>query len=159
MRTFFLAILAALLVPCLAAAQADRPYTGHGYAFFAPGAVSPGGGGIMHFGVGGEGRVYKGLAAGAEIGFAGPRQSLAEGIGIFSPNASYHFTRDSKLIPFVTGGYSLAFRQGAGSAVNFGGGVNYWFKPRLGLHLAFRDHVSPAERAHLWGFRIGLSFR
>lgn len=159
MRRIFLGIVAAALLPCLATAQPDRPYTGYGYAFIAPGAASPGNSGTMHFGIGGEGLVYKGLAAGGEIGFLGPRESLAEGIGVFSPNASYHFTRNSKLVPFVTGGYSLGFREGIANAVNFGGGVNYWFKPRLGLHLAFRDHFSPTEDAHLWGFRIGISFR
>lgn len=158
MRRMFLAILVVALLPVLAAAQ-DRPYSGLGYVFFAPGGASPGNNMLMHFGVGGEGFAYKGLAAGAEIGMLGPKECLSEGIGLFSPNASYHFNRNAKLVPFVTGGYSLGFRQGIGNMVNFGGGVNYWFKPRLGLHLAFRDHLYPPENAHLWEFRFGLSFR
>jgi len=43
--------------------------------------------------------------------------------------------------------------------VNFGGGVNWWFKRGLGLRLEVRDHVPTTGNGHLLGFRIGLSFR
>jgi hypothetical protein len=117
----------------------------------------------LHFGVGGEGLVYKGLGVGGEIGYLGATRHLNEGFGVFSPNVSYHFlnaTKSGKLAPFVTGGYSLLFRSGVGHAVNFGGGVNYWFKDRVGVRLEFRDHVVIyPDLGHFFGFRIGLAFR
>lgn len=62
-------------------------------------------------------------------------------------------------MPFVTGGYSLRIRAGVASAFNFGGGVNYWFKDRVGLRLEFRDHISHSDLNYFYGFRIGLAFR
>jgi hypothetical protein len=156
---FFLA-----LAPALASAQSADERRGQGYVFVAPGAASGGGTtASLHFGVGGEGLVYKGLGAGGEIGYFAPARGLGEGFGIFSANGSYHFrdsTSSRKLIPFVTGGYSLLFHSGTAHAFNVGGGVNYWFRDRLGLRLEFRDHVlTNGGTVHYYGFRIGLAFR
>jgi hypothetical protein len=151
------------LAPAIGMAQTAKEHRGQGYVFVAPGAVSSEGTtATLHFGVGGEGLVHKGLGIGAEIGYVGPTRGLGEGIGIFSANGSYHFRNASasgKLVPFVTGGYSLAFREGAASGVNFGGGVNYWFRERIGLRLEFRDQVFADGATHFYGFRIGLAFR
>ena len=99
-----------------------------------------------------------------EIGYLAPARSISEGVGILSANGSYHFLNgepSQKLVPFVTGGYSLAFREGSANLFNFGGGVNYWFRERMGLRLEFRDHVIPDgnHSDHFLGFRIGLTFR
>jgi len=131
---------------------------GLGYVFTAPGAVDKGSGSTLHFGGGGEARIYKGLGAGAEIGFLGPARDMGEGFGVFSANGSYHFRRDQKLVPFVTGGYTLFFRNGSANLGNFGGGVHYWFREGLGVRVEFRDHVQ-AGPTNFWEFRFGLSFR
>lgn len=161
MRRIILLIAVAALLPGIATAQLDRPYTGQGYFFVAPGAASPGNWGTLHFGGGGQGFVYKGLGIGAELGLLAPRECIREGIGVFSANGSYHFNRSAKLVPFVTGGYSLGFRSGVINGMNFGVGVEYWFKPRVGLHLEFRDHLQPQyiSDGHLWGIRIGVALR
>ncbi len=162
MRHLVLAVLLAASMSIAVAAQTTREHGGHGYAFVAPGGAS-GGAATLHFGVGGEALVYKGLGVGGEIGYLGPARSLGEGFGVFSPDVSYHFlnaSKSGKVVPFVTGGYSLLFRSGVANAVNFGGGVNYWFKDRVGLRLEFRDHIpAHSELSHFYGFRIGLTFR
>jgi hypothetical protein len=100
---------------------------------------------------------------GGEIGFLGAVGGFGQGVGVLSPNVSYNFlnaSRSGKFVPFATGGYSMFFRSGALNAVNFGGGMNWWFKDRLGLRLELRDHILREYSSyHLVGFRIGLAFR
>jgi len=164
MRRLILGLFIASWIPAVAWAQATAEHKGQGYVFFAPGAVSPGGSASAHFGGGGEALVYKGLGVGGEIGYLTPWQSFSSGLGVLSADGSYHFLprkRDAKVVPFVTGGYTLFFRSGSGNLFNFGGGINYWFRQRVGLRLEFRDHVWPSsyQTEHYWGFRIGLAFR
>jgi hypothetical protein len=144
-------------------AQTGEESRAHGYVFFAPGVTSPGGTGIAHLGGGGEALVYRGLGAGAELSYIAPWRAFGDGIGAFSPNASYHFRPhpgESKVTPFVTGGYTLLFRSGTANALNVGGGVTYWFRERMGLRFEVRDHIWPnGGTAHLVGFRVGLAFR
>ncbi len=99
---FVLAVLAAPL-----GAQTSNEYRSQGTVFFAPGSSSLGGGTNLHVGVGGLGRIYKGLGAGADIGYVFPAQCGACGAGILSANAYYHFTNvgSGKLVPFVTAGF------------------------------------------------------
>ena len=65
----------------------------------------------------------------------------------------------------ITGGARsarVALRSGAINGVNFGGGVNYWFRERVGLRLEFRDQVGielEGPSSHFYGLRVGLSFR
>ncbi|MFY9611688.1 MAG: hypothetical protein WAU45_24130 [Blastocatellia bacterium] len=132
-----------------------------GYGFGAVGGTSSSVA-TLHVGGGGEGLVYKSLGLGAEVGYLSPFEDLGDGIGILSTNVAYHFVRprsNQKLVPFVTGGFSLAFRSGASGGGNFGGGVQYWVRPRLGLRFEFRDHIFSSDTPHLYGFRVGLSFR
>jgi hypothetical protein len=130
--TFSILVLATCSVG--AWGQANSGHSGQGYVFFAPGSISPGGGGTtFHVGGGGEGLFYKGLGAGAEIGYLSAWQYKGSGVGLFSANGSYHFgarTPGRKVAPFVTAGYSLAFRGGHANLANFGGGVHYWFTDR-----------------------------
>ena len=158
------ALLAGSAIAQTTAAQTTKEHHGQGYGFVAPGAVNDGSSSsTMHFGVGGEGLIYKGLGVGGEIGYAIPTRRPEDGFGIFSANGSYHFRHASasgKLVPFVTGGYSLFFRSSTGNAVNFGGGVNYWFREHAGIRAEFRDHVLTVDRnLHYFGFRIGFTFR
>jgi hypothetical protein len=82
---------------------------------------------------------------------------------MFSVNGSWHFAgRSARIDPFVTGGYTLAFRSGTLNFGNVGGGANVWLKERLGLRVEFRDHVHASSRVanlHYWGLRIGIAFR
>lgn len=156
MRTLFL--MAALALA--AAAQHSN-----GYVFVAPGGATCCGhtASTLHFGFGGEGILGKGVGIGAELGGLGPTQNFTNNVlGVFSPNGYYHFIHGGtlKADPFVTGGYTLLFRNGHLNLFNFGGGMNYWFHRRLGARLEFRDHVyTQGATLHYWGFRFGLSFR
>jgi hypothetical protein len=162
MRKLIWITLLMTLLPGLALAQTTGERRIHGYLFAAPGANTEGSPVTLHIGGGIDGRVYRGVGVGGEIGFLGPASSLRDSFGIFSVNTSYHFltgAKSGKLAPFVSGGYSLFFRDGTANAVNFGGGVNYWFKDRVGLRVEFRDHVAPEYPDHFLGVRIGISFR
>jgi hypothetical protein len=135
----------------------------HGYVFIAPGgfAVEGNNAATVHMGFGGEGVFQNGVGVGGEIGYAFfNRGNFDDGFGLASLNASYHFNHENRLVPFVTGGYSLAFRGSAESFVNVGAGVNWWFWRRLGLKAEFRDHIGVSlGDAHVWGVRFGLTFR
>jgi hypothetical protein len=130
---------------------------GQGYVFFAPGITSPDVSGFGHFGAGGEALLTRRVGIGSEVGYATPWSDFAAGIGLFSVNGSYNMGR-GKLSPFLTGGYTLAFRNGTANGFNFGGGVNYWLRDRIGLRFEVRDNVIERD-AHLVGFRVGLAFR
>lgn len=139
----------------------DRGYS-YGYIFAAPGGTSGGGGGTLHIGGGGDGVFSNGVGIGAEVGYIAPFEYFGDGLGTFSINGSYHMKsgKSEKLVPFVTGGYTGFFRSGYANGVNFGGGVNYWFKPRVGLRVEFRDNVFLQEgSAHFLNVRVGLTFR
>jgi Outer membrane protein beta-barrel domain len=148
------------IIQAAAFAQSPGDKKAWGYLFGGVGGNS-GGDSTASFQVGGGGEalVYKGLGIGAEVGYLAPFRSSGDGFGIFSADGSYHFkTSNSKLVPFVTGGYSLAFRNGTSSGGNFGGGVQYWMKDHLGLRFEFRDHVFSSDSPHFYQFRVGLSF-
>jgi hypothetical protein len=163
--TFALWVLA--LTPALAFAQNAESRRGQGYIFVAPGGTTTSGSttGTLHLGGGGEAFVYKGLGIGAEIGYIAPMQSFKSGLGLLSVNGSYHFNssdKTKKVVPFISGGYSLLFRSGVANGFNVGGGVNWWMRDRVGLRLEARDHIFPVRngpKLQAWEFRIGLTFR
>jgi hypothetical protein len=164
-KTVPLVMILATVIAGPAGAQTERDYSGQGYAFFAPGVTSPDGSGFVHYGAGAEGFVYKGVSAGAEVGYAHPWRGFREGLGVFSADGGYFFrnarSASAKFVPFVNGGYTLLFRSGSESGFNVGGGVISWFSERVGLRLEVRDHAfsDGGRLAHLVGFRIGLAFR
>lgn len=161
MHKLVFVILMVVLLPIAAAAQ-SKERRGQGYVFVAPTTTSEGGA-FLHIGGGGEGLVYKGLGVGGEIGYLGAGEALGNGVGVLSSNLSYHFRKASKsgkFAPFVTSGYSLVAPSDAVHAFNFGGGMNWWFKDRIGLRLEFRDYIPlQSGSSHLFGVRIGLAFR
>lgn len=182
MRQLIFALLVLAATPGLLAAQTDSTQASsakspaksssgqsttdrqaYGYVFFAPGVVSGSSNTFLNFGGGGEGLIKGGLSLGGEISGFTPAQAVDQGIGILSADAGYHFLKASKsgkVVPFVNGGYSLFFRSGAASGVNFGGGVNYWFKERVGVRFEVRDHIIVEyPDTHYVGFRVGLTFR
>ena len=177
LMTKFMLLVAMMAVPAIAnrvAAQTPAPAAKssspagenrqvQGYVFFGPGATSGSSTTWVNFGGGGEGFVKGGLSVGGEIAGYTPASRFDEGFGILSANAGYHFLKASKsgkVVPFASGGYSLFFRNSAASGVNFGGGVDYWFKERIGLRFEVRDHVLVEyPDTHYAGFRVGLTFR
>ena len=165
MRKLTMIGLLLMMIPALVNAQTSREHRGYIYGFGAPGASIGDGDATatLHLGFGGERQVYKGLGAGGELGYFAPIQGMSAGIGIASGNGSYHFGSagsTGKLDPFVTGGYSLAFRSDVANGFNIGGGVNYWFKERVGVRVEVRDHVFPLFRnTNFLGVNIGITFR
>ncbi len=157
LMTLFLTILAAELH-----GQEYRTPV-QGYIFAGPGAAVYGGdsGSIYHFGAGADWFIRKGFSAGGELGYLAPESRFADGFGVLSVNPAYHFVpkRTPKVVPFVTGGYSLGFRSGHINMANFGGGVSWWIGQRHGIRFEFRDHYSPAADTHFPTFRVAWTFR
>jgi hypothetical protein len=155
----FTAFLIALAVALPLAAQEEAPRA-QGYGYF--GLAETKGttfGKLLNVGGGGEGFVYKGLAVGADLGYLGYYKNYrSDGFGLLSTNGSYHFAKQSKVVPFVTAGYSLAFRQGTGNMTNVGGGITYWFSRKVGFRTEVRDYFT-ANDPHMIVARVGLSFR
>ncbi len=162
-RMFFgmltLGTIAALLilVPVLCFGQ-ERA---HGYLFTSAGDSFGSGGsaGALHFGGGAEIFAVRGLAISPELGYLAPWKSLGDGIGVLSANGTYHFLRKGKTMPFITGGYSLGFRNGTMNMANFGAGFDRWIGERHGLRLEVRDHYAPSVDQHYLGVRVAWTFR
>ncbi len=149
------------LLPAVFAQESPKKETGQEYVFSGFGAANTEDG-VVHFGGGAEANLYKGLGIGVELGYLGPTEYLQDGVGVLSVDGQYTFGTGSpsRLRPFLMGGYSVAFRNGLANAVNFGGGVHYWFSRRAGLRLEFRDHLSPdLWNVHVWQGRVGFDFR
>jgi hypothetical protein len=142
----------------LAAQEGASRVQGYGY-FGVMGSDGTTFGKLLNPGLGAEVFAYKGLAASADIGYVGYYNNFrADGLGLFSPNVSYHFYRSRTVVPFITGGYSLAFRSGTANMGNYGAGLTYWFGRRVGLRVEGRDHRD-ASGYHISGVRVGVSFR
>ena len=165
MRRLILMVCSLLLLPLGLKAQESEPPRGTANVFFGGGGAFADGerAGVLQFGGGGEGRIYKGLSAGAELGYVHPGESFREGFGLLSTNGTYRFWNawpSQKVVPFVTAGYSLAFRDGTANLANFGGGLDYWFRQRAALRLEARDHIWPGKNgiptSHILMFRVGL---
>jgi hypothetical protein len=142
----------------MAFAQDDR---NQWYLFGAVGGWKGFGSTQAGVGIGYERLFFKGLGAGAEFEAFGFKDSGYIG----SANVSYHFRNlgAGKVAPFGTIGVSLAGLcesscEGLGG-YNFGGGINYWFKPNRGLRVEFRDHMLKYdEDTHKWEVRLGFAF-
>lgn len=157
MRSARIATLA--LAGAVALWSQERRYNGNGHVYFSGGVCQHnythiGGGG------GGEAFVWRGLAVGGDIGYH--RFINDTNFGLASFTVGYHFVdrkSPGKFEPFVNitpaGFY---FGAGTGGAGGLGGGLNYWFKQRIGLRTEARVHVLANEEA-LVIVRIGLSFR
>ncbi len=165
-KVLFLGLLVAMLIllypppSCHAQGAKNEEHRAQAYLFFSPGVATGNGNSaaIFHSGGGAEGLFYKGLGAGAEIGYLAPFRDTGDGFGVASFNGVYKFSRTQKVVPFVTGGYSLLFRSGSANAANFGAGFDYWLKDHLGIRLEFRDYQQVSTNVNYATFRIGLSF-
>jgi hypothetical protein len=79
-----------------------------------------------------------------------------EPLGVGGGNAA------RRLRPFPTGGYTPGFASaGDQHRFNIGGGVDSWLKPKVGLRVELRDHIwhEDNDTLHLWGVRVGVTFR
>lgn len=161
-----LIVVFVVLMPVLSYAQApaQKERNGYGYAFTGltvrPSAGETG----LHAGVGGEGFIRGGFGVGGEIGYVRPSGSRSDyGFGLLSVNPSYHFinvSKSRKLVPFATGGFSLFFRGESAIGANFGGGITYWFKDRIGMRIELRDQIPIYSGfGHHPSFRVGFTFR
>ena len=150
---------AGLVVAAIAFAAPLCAQTSNGYVFLAPGTESYRGS-YGHAGVGGEwiSRFHAGV--GGEVGYLWGRQ-FAPSLAVISGNGVFHVpVTGTRFDPFGTLGATVATNgSGAGYLTNFGGGVNYWFRPRFGGRFEIRDHYWHGEGLHLTDFRFGLSFR
>ena len=114
----------------------------------------------VQLGVGVDKVWSKGFGIGTEGGYVGSGRRGSDG-GFWSFNLTQQFHRaSSRIVPFATGGISVIYDAGG---FNFGGGVLYPFRERLGLRLEFREHLVQSsccdEVNALASFRIGLTFR
>jgi hypothetical protein len=143
------------------ALHAQQNYAGHAYGIFGLGS---GGGKIGDFlsaGVGGEAFAWKGLAAGGDIVYFWPHVSPSSGIGLVSIGPAWHFVRrenPGKLVPFVNGGYTLAFRSGTANLWYLGGGATWWIASRAGLRLEYR-HTGQRGFEFDNSIRFGIAIR
>jgi len=114
------------------------------------------------FGVSGE---IEGLAPGQNSSSVVPTSSPVKAVGIASGNAYLHTKElpgDATIVPFWTLGYSVIFRDFAASAVNFGGGVRWWFGENTGLMAGARFTYAPSLQGVETKFleiRVGIIFR
>lgn len=164
-------LMALLVLLNLSVAALAQQYRSYGYGFTGPlvvpkSAFTRWDGTFIHLGGGGEAALARRFGLGAEIGALKPltnRYAISTGLASVSP--TYHFLgtgSQRKFDPFTTGGFSVLFAGGAGAAIHYGGGMNYWLRSRLGLRVEFRDHLwSPesGESVHLIDFRFGVVFR
>ena len=155
----------ALAGNCAAQVRGDN-YRGHGYVYVAPGGLTAGGNTAkaIGLGAGGEAILYKGLAAGADLGWQGPTQSFRNGFGLASFNGAYHFVssqHERRFVPFVTAGYTRSFgNQSGANLANYGAGFQYWFKERWAFRVEGRDHINTSGPVgHAWQVRIAIVFR
>ena len=112
---------------------------------------------------GGEIAITKGFSAGPELGIIAPKYgrfwSTVMGQGAFNGYYHVYHGRTARFDPYGTMGYAVVFRDGHLNMFNYGGGMNYWAREDLAVRLEFRDRLSrDPVSAHLWTFRIGVSF-
>lgn len=156
-------VLAGILL-CAGAWASDHS---HGYAFGAIAGI-PGrspftfwGGSYVQGGAGGEVAIGEHFTGGGELAaLISTREQYARSGAIASAGPMYHLLKRSsgKADPFVGGGVSLLVSNGAGAMLYYGGGVNYWFRDRIGFRAEFRDHIW-RDGIHFVSGRFGLCFR
>lgn len=114
----------------------DEPLNGEGYAYFGRMSSKQDSGYAMLMGVGGNGYVYRGLYAGAEIGYLAYRDAFNRGIGRSFVNVGYSVVnRESPgwVVPFAEFGMGGYFRNGGVWVMKAGGGATIWVHRNLGI--------------------------
>jgi hypothetical protein len=159
MKSWFLVVTVLAALPS-ASAQTPGPPRGETYVFAAPFARPVFGGRATYVAGGGEVFLYRGASLGAEVG---PVISSSEAggtyvFGLGSVNAAYHFSRQSKIEPFLNVGYSVTFRAGVANGSHVGAGVNFWQKKNVALRFEFQGYLGRL-RIDEGGPRFGVTFR
>ena len=154
-KPLLFSLLFAILAPC--AAQAQRSL---GYAFAGFGNET-GYSAYFHPGIGGDWVSSRGFGLGGEVGTVLGRRRGAPKLVLLSGNGSYHVALENTIFdPFATAGVTVATAGGGADLLwNWGGGVNWWLRPRFGPRFEFRNHMWPAASRHLVEFRVGIAFR
>ena len=160
MRTILVVLTAVLMLASPTVAQETRESVSHATTVFGSLGGIGDGTATIHFG-GGEELIWpNGLGLGADIGYITSTTAFADGLGLLTAGPIYEFRTNSRYKPFVRGGVSLAFRNGALPLVHVGGGVNRWFDDRWGLKLEVRDHFDPRYPSfQVLEFSVGLLFK
>ena len=159
MKSWFLVVTVLAASPS-ASAQTPGPPREETYVFAAPFARPVFGGRATYVAGGGEVFLYRGASLGAEVG---PVISSSETggtyvFGLGSANVAYHFSRQSKIEPFLNVGYSVTFRAGVANGSHVGAGVNFWQKKNVALRFEFRGYLGRL-RIDEGGPRFGVTFR
>lgn len=164
--TFGLGLLLFPAIPAWTVPSETGPKMLYGYACVAPGSSLPTdryGNALLAFGGRGEGLLKGGVGIAMDVSYLVPiyfETGFNPGTQLFSPGVVYQFRTTRKTVPFVTSGYTLAFRSEPVNLAHFGGGVNHWFGNRWGLRFEGRGYVGPEYRnSNHVQFRIGFLFR
>ena len=147
-----LLVLAFLLAPLpVSAEQPDSRWLAHGFG--GPFGANRASGGF-HVGGGAEGLLGR-FSVGADAGLLDQSPFFSLGGGFYAPALG----RGKSVVPFFKGGVT-ALSSDSPTWIHFGGGVDYWPRPRVGLRFELRDHVaSGASDAHVLGVRFGIVTR
>lgn len=165
MIRFLLVVVFVAALSVGAAAQAVPAYHAVGTIGFGVGGRADRGedfGKLASFAGGGEGYLHKGLAFGGDGQLVWPREQSSNYFGLLSLGPSYHFDdrqNPRKVVPFVTGGYALAFRDSTQSLYQMGAGVTYWPSLRVGLRFEYRYFDTTARDFQMNQLRFSISFR
>lgn len=134
-------------------------YNGSGYATFGIGECRHGVAALNGNGGGDKFLSFSNVSLGAEIGAYQFVERNGSIFGITTLNVGYHFVNrvgSDKLDPFVSLGPGVVFfSDGGGGVMSYGGGLNYWYKPKIAVRSEGRFYTGE----NLMMFRIGFSFR
>jgi len=148
----------ALTVCGVPAAQAQTSVLRYG--FIAPGVAVCCGEAERtgHVGAGVDVLWTDAIGLGGEIGLLGISDSA---YGTLSVNVSYHVgrSRQDRLRPFVTAGYTRLFPDAVVNMWNAGVGMHHWFSRDVGLRAEVRDHIYPRQSLHVLDARFGIVVR
>ena len=142
-------------------AQEKAGVSKRGFFYVAPGFSIDGEITTIHLGGGLETVWSNGMGFAFDAGYL----SVAEfdpALLSLAPAFVYEFPVDRKLKPYVRGGMTFLVADGgaAGGLWNLGGGVNYWFKNRMGVKVEVRNSFDgSAFQDGLLDFMAGLIFK
>ena len=146
----------------LAAVPVVLAQSSSGYIFFAPGGLTCCGHTetILDAGAGVDAHLTHGLGANIELSALWPKDYPSGVVGLLSLGPSYRIPirHETRVEPFVAGGYSLLFRGGHANLGYLGGGMNYWTWKKVGFRMEFRDHIHGGP-VQYWLFRFGVALR
>ena len=174
MKTILVFVAAILTMPMHASAQtATHNLSWQGYGLFGVGWEAQPPGRPTSFApqiaVGTEIVSAMGVGVGLEMGWTWT-QFPAAWLKTPSLDLSYHFPKvaHKRVEPFVQVGPTLMFngtvQSRGGVAVNFAGGINYWFSRHVALRCEFKDFAQPSYYHYLnypspREFRVGVTVR